>query len=145
MNLKVQPVEVNYVNQIWPLVEQYLKDSLAEGTDDDSQEWNKCYNIHHVQGFLTSGSWLLLVATDENNKIHGAMTISFANYPLSRVAFITLTGGQFIINQPVFEQMVAVLKQYGATKVQAYGRDSMVRLLKRHGFKPQTTLLETDI
>lgn len=145
MNLKVRPVEVNYISQVWPSVEQYLKDSLTEGVDNDSPEWNKCYNIHHVQGFLTSGAWLLLVAVDENNKIHGAMTISFANYPLSRVAFITLTGGQFIINQPVFEQMVAVLKQYGATKVQAYGRDSMVRLLRRHGFKPQTTLLETDI
>ena len=145
MNLRVQPVEVNYVSQVWPLVEQYLIDSLMEGSETDSPEWSKCYNIHHVQGFLTSGTWLLLVAVDENNKIHGAMTISFANYPLSRVAFITLTGGQFIINQPVFEQMVAVLKQYGATKVQAYGRDSMVRLLRRHGFKPQTTLLETDI
>jgi hypothetical protein len=145
MNLKVQPVEVNYVAQVWPLVEQYLKDSLAEGSDTASPEWSKCYNIHHVQGFLTSGTWLLLVAVDENNKIRGAMTVSFANYPLSRIAFITLTGGQFIINQPVFEQMVAVLKQYGATKVQAYGRDSMVRLLRRHGFKPQTTLLETDI
>jgi hypothetical protein len=143
MNLKVQSVDVNHISQVWPLVEKYLVDSLVEGGEKEGVD--VCYNIHHVQSFLTSGSWLLLVAVDEQNEIHGAATVSFINYPIHRIAFITLTGGQFIVNGSVLKQLWAILKQRGATKVQAYGRDSMVRLLRRNGFKPQTTLLEADL
>ena len=143
MNLKVQPVDVNYVAQVWPLVEKYLNDALVEGAEKEGID--ACYNIHHAQAFLTTGTWLLLVAVDEKNDIHGAATVSFLNYPIHRVAFITLAGGQFIVNKDVLTELWVILKQRGATKVQAYGRDSMVRLLKRHGFKPQTTLLELNL
>ena len=143
MNLKVQTVDTNYVAQIWPLVEQYLNDALIK--DNDAPDWSECYNIHHVQAFITSGMWLLLVATDEENKIHGAATVSFANYPMNRVAFITLIGGRLVSNKDTFDQLKMILKQRGATKVQGYGRDSIVRLWKRYGFEPRTTLVEVQL
>jgi hypothetical protein len=143
MNLKIQPVDTNYVAQIWPLVEKYLLDALVK--DNDAPEWSNCYNIHHVQGFLTSGMWLLLVATDDAGEIHGAATVSFANYPMARVAFITLIGGRLISNRDTFEQLKMILKQRGATKVQGYGRESIVRLWKRYGFEPRTTLVEVKL
>jgi len=143
MTLTVQPVDANHISQVWPLVEKYLLDALVEGGEKEDVEI--CYNIHHVQSFLTSGIWLLLVVVDEKNEIHGAATVSFINYPMHRVAFITLAGGQFIVNGDVLKQLWLVLKQRGATKVQAYGRDSMVRLLRRNGFQPQTTLLELTL
>jgi hypothetical protein len=143
MSIKIRPVETNHVSQVWPLVEKYLVDSLVKGGEKEGVDI--CYNIHHVQSFLTSGSWLLLVAVDEQNKIHGAATVSFINYPIHRIAFITLAGGQFIVNGSVLKQLWVILRQRGATKVQAYGRDSMVRLLRRNGFKPQTTLLEANL
>ncbi len=89
--------------------------------------------------------WLLLVAVDEENKIHGAATVSFANYPMSRVAFITLIGGKFVSDKGTFEQFKLVLKQRGATKVQGYGRESIVRLWRRLGFEPRTTLVEVQL
>ena len=143
MDLKVQPVDVSYISQVWPLVEKYLNDALVEGAEKEGID--ACYNIHHVQAFLTNGTWLLLVAVDEKNDIHGAAAVSFLNYPMHRVAFITLAGGQFIVNKDVLTELWVILKQRGATKVQAYGRDSMVRLLKRNGFTPQTTLLELTL
>jgi hypothetical protein len=143
MTLTVQFVDVNYVSQLWPMVEKYLVDALVEGGEKENIEI--CYNIHHVQSFLTSGNWLLLVAVDEKNEIHGAATVSFINYPLHRVAFVTLTGGKLVLNRETFKQLKEILRQRGATKVQAYGRDSMVRLLQRTGFKPQTTLLELTL
>jgi hypothetical protein len=143
MNLILQQVDTNYVAQIWPLVEKYLVDALVDGVEKQNIEAN--YNIHHVQSFLTTGMWLLIVATDEEGVIHGASTISFANYPMARVAFITLTGGKLIANREIFEQLKTILKQRGATKVQAYCRESMVRLLGRTGFKPITTLVEAQI
>lgn len=143
MNLKIQPVDVNYITQIWPLVEGYLNDALTK--DNDAPDWSECYNIHHVQAFITSGMWLLLVATDEENQIHGAATVSFANYPMNRVAFITLIGGRLVSNRDTFDQLKMILKQRGATKVQGYGRESIVRLWKRYGFEPRTTLVEVQL
>lgn len=143
MSFKIQVVDTNYVSQVWPLVKQYLLDSLIEGAE--KQNIDPCYNIHHVQLFLATGQWLLVVAVDDDNKIQGAMSVSFMNYPTARVAFITLTGGKLILNRDTFEQLKVILKQRGATKVQAYGRESMVRLLQRTGFKPQTTLLEAEL
>jgi hypothetical protein len=143
MNLKIQQVDTNYIAQIWPLVEKYLLDALTK--DNDAPEWSECYNIHHVQGFLSNGLWLLLVATDEEGMVHGAATVSFANYPMARVAFITLIGGKLISNRDTFEQLKVILKQRGATKVQGYGRESIVRLWKRYGFEPRTTLVEVKL
>lgn len=143
MTVTIQPVDTIYVNQVWPLVEQYLLDSLIEGAE--KQNIDPGYNIHHVQMFLATGQWLLVVAVDEENKIQGAMSVSFINYPMARVAFITLTGGKFILTRDTFEQLKVILKQRGATKVQAHGRESMVRLLQRTGFRPLTTLLEAEI
>lgn len=143
MNLKIQTVDTNYVSQVWPLVESYLTDALVK--DNDAPDWSECYNIHHVQAFLTAGQWLLLVATDEENKVHGAATVSFANYPMARVAFITLIGGRLVSNKETFEQLKGILKQRGATKVQGYGRESIVRLWKRYGFEPRTTLVEVKL
>jgi hypothetical protein len=143
MSIKVQTVDVNHISQVWPLVEIYLNDALTK--DNEAPEWSECYNIHHVQAFLTNGTWLLLVAVDEDNKVQGAATVSFANYPMNRVAFITLIGGRLISNRDTFEQLKAILKQRGATKVQGFGRDSIVRLWKRYGFEPRTTLVEVQL
>ena len=58
MNLTVRPVDVSYVQQIWPVIEQYLQAALEkDGTCTD-------YNIHHIQSFLATGQWLLIVAVD---------------------------------------------------------------------------------
>ena len=140
MNLKIQHVETNHVQQVWPLVESYLQDALTKG--HDFPDWAACYNIHHVQHFVTSGSWLLLVASDEENKIHGAATVSFINYPLHRVAYITCIGGKLISNQDTFAQLKTILKARGATKIQGTGREAIVRLWKRYNFEPRNTLVE---
>lgn len=139
MNLVIRPVDSSYVQQVWPMVEGYLQSALEkDGTCTD-------YNIHHIQSFLANGQWLLLVAVDEQNQIHGAGTVSFINYPLSRVAFITAIGGKLISNDNTFEQLKAVLKQRGATKIQGYGREAIVRLWKRFNFEPRNTLVEVQI
>lgn len=141
--MKIQTVDTAHICQVWPFVENYLHDALE--TENNSPEWSDCYNLHHVQGFLANGLWLLLIATDSDDKICGAATVSFMNFPMARVAFITLIGGRLISNKDTFEQFKVILKQRGATKVQGYGRESIVRLWKRYGFEPRTTLVEVQI
>jgi hypothetical protein len=140
MSLIVRPVDVNHIQQVWPIVEGYIQEALDKG--GDFPDWADGYNLSHVQSFVTSGQWLLLVAVDEENVIHGAMTVSFINYPLHRVAFVTTTGGKFIANPDLLEQLKVLVKLRGATKIQAFCRESMVRLLARANFEPRNTLVE---
>mgnify|MGYP006280055649 CR=1 FL=1 len=143
MTLTINTVHTNYIHQTWPLVEPFIKEALDKG--GDFPEWADGYNIHHIQGFVTSGQWILIVAVDENKVVQGCCTVSFINYPLHRIAFVTSIGGKLISNQDTFNQLRAILKSYGATKIQGYGRESIVRLWKRYKFEPRNTLVEVLI
>lgn len=138
MTITVRPVDVMFANQVWPAVERYIKESTEKGEDKSSA----CYTSDHIRMFVTGGQWVLLVATDESNNIQGAMTLSFINYPLHRVAFVTSTGGSGVLNKDTFEQLKTIAKQYGATKIQAMARPSMARLLQTCEFEPRNTLME---
>jgi hypothetical protein len=141
MKLTLQTVDTAYIAQTWPLVVNYIYDSLHEGLEERFLD----YRIDHVQSYLTSGQWLLVVAVDEQGEIRGASTLSFVNYPLNRVAFMTTTGGKMIANPVILEQLKVICRQRGATKIQAFCRDSMVRLLERCDFEPCSTLVEVKI
>jgi hypothetical protein len=137
--MKLHYVDANYIQQMWPAAEKYLADALEKDPGDAE------YNIHHVRQFVVSGQWLLLVVVDDDGMVHGAATVSFTNYPLHRVAFMTTTGGKFVANPEMFEQFVEIVKRLGATKVQAFCRESMVRLLDKCGFKHRTNLVEVTL
>ena len=137
MTLTVQHVPQQYAAQTWPLVEKFIAATEKFGGDD--------YSLEQIKMYVTLGHWTLLVATDENKQVLGAMTISFQSYPNDRVAFVTSAGGAGIVNEPVLDQLKTVLRGMGATKIQAGGRPAMVRLLESQGFTRRYTVIETKI
>jgi hypothetical protein len=143
MSLKISYVDTNYVQQVWPMVKPFIEEAMTKG--GDFPDWAQNYTVDHIQSFLSAGAWLLVVAVSEEGEIQGATTISFINYPMHRVAFVTAIGGKLISSQETFEQFKALLKLRGATKIQGYGRDSIVRLWKRYDFEPRNTLVEVLI
>lgn len=143
MSLTIRHVDTNYVQQFWTMVEPYIVEAFAKGSD--FPEETKDYTIAHVRSFLALGQWTLIVAIDEQNQIQGACTVSFINYPLHRVAFVTAIGGKLISSDDTFEQLKQILKSFGATKIQGFGRDAIVRLWKRYNFEPRNTLVEVLI
>lgn len=124
MNIQNVPIEI--VHQTWPLVEDFIKSGLAYSQDD--------YTLEQVKASVASGQWMLVVAVD-GAEIYGAMTISFFNRPNDRVAFITTVGGKNIINDDTFVQLKNLVVAFGATYIEAAGRESVVRMLERQGFK----------
>ena len=136
MTLNVQLVPLSLVHQTWPAVEKFLNDGLKYAEDD--------FTIEQVKVYVTKGEWMLLVAVD-GDVIHGAMTVNIYNMPNHRIAFITSTGGRFIINKDTFAQLCALAKSFGATKIQGVGRDSVVRLLEGVGMKKRYTLFEAKL
>lgn len=143
MNLTVQHVDTNFVYHVWDKVEPFITDAMKKGGDFPPESHN--YDVEHIRMFLTSGQWLLVVAADENHEIHGCCTVSFINYPKHRVAFVTAIGGKLIASEETFQQLKTLLKLRGATKIQGYGRDAIVRLWKRYNFEPRNTLVEVLI
>lgn len=139
MNITIQIVDQRFVHQTWPLVEGYIQESVDRGESDG------CYTADQILVYLASGQWVLVVAVDEDNFIHGAMTLSFINYPMHRVAFVTATGGKKIIDKDTFYQLQMLAKHYGATKIQAMARPAMVRLLQTCEMKPRNTLMEYEL
>ena len=137
MTLNVQSVPIQYIAQTWPFVEKFIGDAAQWGGDD--------YTLEQVKVYLALGQWVLLVVIDEQGKIHGAITISFINYPNDRVAFVTAIGGKFISGKEQYEQFKNVLKGYGATKIQGAARESVVRLWRRLGFYERYAIVETKI
>lgn len=138
MTLKVQPVPVQLINQTWAQVEPFIKSAEEKSGATE-------YTTEQIKVYLVLGEWMLLVATDEANEIHGAATVSFINYPADRVAFITAIGGKLVTSPETFEQMSVIFKSNGATKIQGMAREAVARLWKRFGFIDKATLVETKI
>ena len=137
MTLTVQHVPQQFVAQTWPLVEEHISSANKYGGDD--------YTLDQIKMYATQGQWVLLVATDEEKKVHGAATVSFLNYPNDRVAFVTSIGGKLISNDDTFEQLKVLLRGMGATKIQGAARESIARLWKRYGFAERYVVVEVKI
>jgi hypothetical protein len=137
MNLTIQPVFTAAFHQAWPLVEGFLAEALKWGDDD--------YTADQAKAVLASGQWMLVVAVDEENTIHGAAAVDFRNMPNDRIAFVVAIGGKLISSQDTYAQFTALLKAHGATKIQGAARESIARLWTRYGFKERYRIVEAKI
>ena len=135
--MKAQYVPPEYTAQTWPRVEKFVASALEHGHGE--------YTLEQARLFVCMGSWLLIVAVDDNNEIHGCATATFINYPNARIGYITTIGGRLIANKDTFKELCEILKSRGATKVQGMGRPSIVRLWKRFNFEPISTLMEVKL
>jgi hypothetical protein len=124
--MKIQHVDVNYANQIWPQVEKFIAAALVYQDD---------YTLEHVKVYVTNGTWTLIVATDEAGEIHGAATVQFYNRPNDRVAFVVTMGGKLITGQETYQQLSNLLKAFGATYIEGASRESATRLWQRFGLQ----------
>lgn len=137
MTLKAQFVPTHFVAQTWPQCEQYVADAMQYGNGD--------YTLDQIKLFVHTGQWSLIVIADDANAIHGALTVSYINYPNDRVAFVTFIGGKHITNDDTFKQVCDILRANGATKTQCMARPSAARLWQRCGYKERSTLLEMKL
>jgi hypothetical protein len=125
--MKVKQVPVQYVNQLWPQVEQYIYNAMQFSQGDYSSDEAKVY--------LVQGMWTLFVVTDDEENIKGAGAVSFFNRPNDRVAFVVAIGGKLISNRETYAQFEDILRANGATCIEGAVRESIARLWSRFGFE----------
>ena len=134
--MNIQIVPTHYAAQMWPNVELFIEGAEKYADGD--------YSIDQMKMNVLQGTWALFIAVEDDG-IKGAMTVAFQNYPNDRIAFVTCTGGRFICTDDSLKQLKKHLLTMGATKIQAGGRDSVVRMLQGLGFKKRYTVVETTI
>jgi len=134
----IELVPQQYTAQVWPLVEDYFARAIEKGDTTD-------YNIHQVKMFVNQGYWHLFVLSDKEKKLSGAIAVSFIKYPNDHIAFMTCMGGVGICTEEMLDAFKQLLRNMGATKIQAGGRDSVVRMVQRLGFKKAYTVVESTI
>jgi hypothetical protein len=134
--MKLQHVPLEWVPAVWPKVEGFLIAALEHAKGD--------YAIEHVQAYVTSGQWTLIVAVD-GETIHGAATVSFYNRPRDRVAFITAIGGRLIGTKDTVAQLKNMLSAMGATVIEGAARESIARLWGRYGFEEKYRIVEVKL
>ena len=137
--MKIQHVPLEFVNQTWPIVRGYIQSSI------DNQGGEVEFSIDHVQAFVASGQWMLLVAVDDNHQVCGAATVNFFNRPTHRIAFITHIGGRLVANKDTFDQLCALCKSFGATKIEGAVNEAVSRLWRRFGFTEKYRISEVSI
>jgi hypothetical protein len=137
--MNIQHVPVEFVNQAWVQAESFIKDAIEQ------QEGEQDYTLDQVKTLVATGQWLLLVASNEENEVKGAATVSFSNRPNHRVAFITYIGGRLITNPGTFQQTCAILKRYGATSIEGAVNEAVARLWRRYGFTEKYSIVGVTI
>jgi len=135
---KVQVVGPDQIHRLWDEVEDWLKGYIELAN-------NEC-TIEQLKGLLAVGARILLVSSDEDNELTGAMTVEFINHPNERVMFISALGGKGIVNEQTFSQVEEWAKMQGATKVIAWAKEGQVRLYKQKaGFISNRYVVEKKI
>lgn len=135
--MKIQHVTVEWVPQVWPSVSGFLEQALEFAKGD--------YTLAHAQALLATGRWLLLVAVDDDGKIHGAAAVEMYNRPAQRVAFIIAIGGHLISSPETFQQLKTLLASFGATHIEGAAREAIARLWQRYGFEAKYQVVGVKI
>ncbi len=133
----VQEISPNYINAVWPQIEDFLKDSVAQSHGE--------FSIDETKTYLVQGLWSLYAAVDSENKICGVMAVHYFNRTDNRVAFITNIGGKLLTTPELFSQLVDILKNNGATCIEGAVRDSLVRLWARMGAVKKSNLIQIKL
>ena len=134
--MQIQRVDISHVNQVWPMVEEFIASALEHSKND--------YTLEQVKTLVAMGNWTLLVAVDDSG-VQGAATVSFSNRPNDRVAFITAIGGKLISSPETVAQLKAVLGSIGATYIEGAARESIARLWSRYGFEEKYRIVGVKI
>lgn len=122
---------------MWPSVEAYFVAALEHAQGE--------YTLEQLQLMLTSGQWLLLVAVDAENAIHGAGAVHLFNRGAERVAYVKAVGGRLIVSDDSVAQVRALMKSLGATYMECAARPSAARLWQQYGLTPKYQVLGAAI
>ena len=133
--LKIIPAD--YICQLWDQIEHYFKSASGAGTND--------YTVEQIKFLLVQGKQTLFVIMDEE-KLIGAFSVEFSNYPNNKVMHIAAIGGKSVIEDETVKQLEDWARSQGATKIRAFAQEAQARLYRmKMGLNMVTHVVEKTI
>jgi len=136
--MKIQRVDPAFVHMVWDKIAPFFQMSMDGGGSYE-------YTLDQVKVRITDGTWTVLIAIDDAGEIAGAAAVHFYNRPNDRVGFIDMMGGRLITVGDSFDQLKTYMQSNGATCIEASARESVARLLNRHGMKEKYRVVGVKI
>ena len=131
-------VAPDFICQNWDKIRPFFEASFKFSTDD--------YSVDQLKFLLVNGQQICLVAVEDDGNIIGASAVSISNYPNHRVLHITSMGGRALVEDDLFQQLVAWARSQGVTKIRAFAQDAQARLYKmKTGFESVAHVVEKNI
>tara|TARA_R110000772_G_scaffold8737_1_gene28916 strand:- start:264 stop:671 length:408 start_codon:yes stop_codon:yes gene_type:complete len=132
----IQEIPVDHIQGVWDSVKGYLEKGLSHSGGE--------YTVDQLKVFLTQGQSTLIVILDDSNKIKGALTVEWNNYPNARIAFMTAIGGATC--QESFNMFCEWVKWRGGTAIRGAAFESVARLWKKKfGFENRYITVEKKL
>jgi hypothetical protein len=138
MSKRIEIVPPQFIYHVWDQVGPLLEKGLARSGGE--------YNAEHLKVYLTQGSQTLVVIIDDEQKIHGAVSVQFHNFPNAREAFITSVGGKALANKELWMQFEDCMRHNGATMIRGAAFESVARLWhKAFGTETRYVIVEKKL
>ena len=128
-----QPIHPDYLQRNWPIVKDWLEAGMRESNGE--------YTVEQLKVFVMQGRHVLLCVI-LGERIVGAMTIAFEDFPNERVAFVSSMGGAGIVNQEVLESVSDWCRRNGCTALRGAVRPSVAKLFKKLDFEQRYIIVE---
>ena len=120
-------VAPTHLPQVWTVVAPLLQKAI------DLEP--SALTIEQAEYSIRTGKSHLLVWSEPDVGITGAVTVEFIDYPRERIAHVNLMGGKGIVRDYVFEEAKNWMRSFGATKAQCWARGSLVQMYEKMGME----------
>ena len=130
----IQPRELP---QVWDVVAPLLQKAIDLDPTSTSAQ--------HVNYTIRTGAMHLLVWEEPDVGITGAVTVSFTDYPMERVAHVHLLGGKAVVRTHVFEEAQNWMRAMGATKAQCWCQDNLVPMYEKMSMAKAYNVMRMDL
>lgn len=127
--MNIQLVPHTHIDIVWPVVGPMLAKACTEKASCGE------FTTDQVRMAIVEKHRHLFIAV-EDEKIEGAATVEFINYPNMRAAFIGSLGGKGIVTEQMFNAVKEWCKEMGASEIRAYVKGPQARLYSRVGMEP---------
>lgn len=138
--MQVSYVPYDYIEAIWPQIENYLK-GAADYTYGR-------FTVDDIKNSLMGKTQQLWVAMDDtDNKVYGAVVTEIMIYPQMHTLIMHFTGG---VELPKWKpDMLKLLQRFakenGCSVIESYGRMGWSKVFKDDGFKARFMFYELPV
>lgn len=136
--MQVSLVPTEYVEIVWPQIEEYLKGPAKYSYGR--------YEVEDIkQGLLTKPQHLWVAF--EGPKMYGAVVTSFTYYPRMISLDMIFTGGKELKKwkDPMLELLQKFAKEHGCKIIESYGRPGWEKIFKNDGYKSRFVFYELPV